>query len=302
MRREYPRFTGALPPVNGRSTPARECLSSRIPMGVVAMRKLIVLLVAFAVLAPVAASADTGSASARSDCAKLRTGMGPTAFTHAYPTFGTCVSRYAPIEQQVSSSANVTCSAQQADPNFAATHDGKTFDQYYGNGKKDRNAFANCVSIVAKANRQAEQQGRMNPARTCRALRIRLTASLFNMSYGKNKNDRNAFGKCVSATARLQSGNELSASATCATQQADPNFAAGHGGQTFEQHYGTNADRSNAFGKCVSGTARTASTAQAHAIIDAAVTCKAQRKSDPVAFASKYKRFSACVKALAGKS
>src|SRR5207248_2229056 len=85
----------------------------------------------------------------------------------------------------------------------------------YGNGKKDRNAFANCVSVVAKANRQAEQQGRMNPARTCRALRARLTVSLFDMTYGKNKNDRNAFGKCVSATARLQAGNELSASATC---------------------------------------------------------------------------------------
>jgi hypothetical protein len=270
-------------------------------MGVVTVRKLIVLLVAVAVLAPIAASAGTGSASARSDCAKLRAAMG-TAFSHAYPTFGACVSRYAPIEQQVTSSANVTCTAQQVDPNFAATHGGKTFDQYYGSGKKDRNAFANCVSIVAKANRQAEQQGRMNPARTCRAVRTRLTAALFDMSYGKNKNDRNAFGKCVSATADLQAGNELSASATCGTQQSDPNFAGTHGGQTFYQHYGTNADRSNAFGKCVSGTAKTASTVQTHAIIHAALTCKAQRKSDPAAFTSKYKRFSACVKALAGTS
>jgi hypothetical protein len=266
------------------------------------MRRLIPVLVAVAVLIPAAALAGTSSTSARADCAKLRTAMGATAFTQAYATFGACVSRYAPIEQQVTSAATATCTTQQADPNFAAAHGGKTFDQYYGSGKKERNPFANCVAIVAKANRQAEQQGRMNPARTCRAIRTQLRTSLFDLSYGKNKNDRNAFGKCVSATARLQSGNELSASATCATQQADPNFAAGHGGQTFEQHYGTNADRSNAFGKCVSGTARTASTAQAHAIIDAAVTCKAQRKSDPAAFASKYKRFSACVKALAGKS
>ena len=34
----------------------------------------------------------------------------------------------------------------------------------------------------------------------------------------------------------------------------------------------------------------------------AALTCKADRKSDPAAFKSKYKRFSACVKDLAGKS
>jgi hypothetical protein len=271
-------------------------------MGVVIVRKVIVLLMAVAVLAPMAASAGTSSTSARSDCAKLRAAMGATAFSQAYATFGACVSRYAPIEQQVTSSANVTCTAQQADPNFALTHGGKTFDQYYGSGKKDRNAFNNCVSIVAKANRQAEQQGRLNPARTCRALRTQLGVSLFDLSYGKNKNDRNAFGKCVSATARLQAGNELSASATCGTQQSDPNFASNHGGQTFYQVYGTNADQSNAFGKCVSSTAKTASTAHTHAVVHAARTCKAERKSDPAAFKSKYKRFSACVKTLAGKS
>ena len=277
-------------------------LSSRIPMGVVIVRKLIVLLVAVAVLAPIAASAGTSSTSARSDCAKLRATMGATAFSQAYATFGACVSRYAPIEQQVTSSANVTCTAQQADPNFAATHEGKTFDQFYGSGKKDRNAFNNCVSIVAKANRQAEQQGRLNPAQTCRAIRKELGMSLFDLSYGKNKNDRNAFGKCVSATARLQAHNELSASATCGTQQSDPNFASNHGGQTFDQFYGTNADQSNAFGKCVSSTAKTASTLHTQAIVHAALTCKADRKSDPAAFKSKYKRFSACVKDLAGKS
>src|SRR3954468_8317475 len=152
----YRSFTSS----NSRSTPPGNASTREIPMGVVTVRKLIVLLVAVAVLAPVAASAGTGSASARSDWPKLRAAMGTTAFSQAYATFGACVSRYAPIEQQLISSAGVTCTAQQADPDFAATHGGKTFDQYYGNGKKDRNAFANCVSIVAKASRQAEQQGR----------------------------------------------------------------------------------------------------------------------------------------------
>jgi hypothetical protein len=255
------------------------------------------VLVTVAVLAPVAASAGTSSTSARSDCAKLRAAMGGTAFSQAYATFGACVSRYAPIEQQLTSSAEATCTAQQADPNFAATHNGMTFDQYYGTGKKERNAFGNCVSTVAKANRHTEQQGRLNPARTCRAIRAQLGVPLFDSSYGKNKNDRNAFGKCVSATARLQAHNELSASSTCAAEQSDPNFADTHGGKTFDQFYGTNADLSNAFGKCVSGTAKTASAAHTQAIIHAAQTCKAERKSDPAAFKSKYKRFSACVKA-----
>lgn len=262
------------------------------------MKRLTLVLVVAAVVVPVAARAGTSSASARSDCAKLRATMDATAFSQAYANFGACVSRYAPIEGLVTSAAKATCTAEQADTNFAATHEGKTFDQYYGTGNKEQNAFANCVKIVANANRKVEQQGRMNPARTCRSIRTQLGASLFDMSYGKNKSDRNAFGKCVSATAHLQAHNELSASATCSAEQADPNFASAHNGQTFYQHYGTNDDQSNAFGKCVSSTATSASTAHTHAVVQAAHTCKAERKSDTSAFKSKYKRFSACVKAL----
>jgi len=37
---------------------------------------------------------------------------------------------------------------------------------------------------------------------------------------------------------------------------ADPNFAASHGGETFDQFYGTNPNLNNAFGKCVSSKAQ----------------------------------------------
>jgi hypothetical protein len=268
------------------------------------MRRLILVLAVAAVLAPVAALAASpqSTTSARSDCAKLRAAMGLTAFAKAYATFGACVSRYAPIEEQVTASAEATCTAQQADPNFASTHGGKTFAQFYGAGKTDKNAFARCVSTVAKANRQAEQQGRLNPARTCRTLRTQMTTSVFDKTYGKNANDRNAFGKCVSATARAQAHNEVAASTTCKAEQSDPNFASSHNGQTFEQTYGTNADQSNAFGMCVSSTARTASTAQEHATLRAALACKAQQKANPTTFKAKYKTFGRCVKTLAAKT
>ena len=264
------------------------------------MRRLILVFVVVAALAPVAASAaaSPSATSARADCAKLRATMGTTAFAHAYATFGACVSRYAPVEQQVTVSATATCTAQQADPNFAATHDGKTFAQFYGTGKNGKDAFARCVSTVAKANRQAEQQGRLNPARTCRALRTQLTRSVFDQTYGKNANDRNAFGKCVSTTAKTQANNEVSASSTCKAEQSDPNFASTHG-QTFDQTYGTNADQSNAFGNCVSSTAKAASIANEHAIARAALACKASKKSDPAAFKAKYKTFGRCVATLA---
>lgn len=261
------------------------------------MRRLILLLVAVAALAPVAASAGTSpsATAARTDCAKLRAAMGVTTFAHAYKTFGACVSSYAPVEKQVSVSATATCTTEQADPNFASTHGGKTFDQYYGTGKHDRNAFANCVAAVTKADRKAEQQGRMNPARTCRAERTQMTAPVFNKTYGKNANSQNAFGKCVSATAHAQVSNEVSASSSCKTQQSDANFASTHGGKTFAQTYGSNADQSNAFGVCVSSTAKASSTAQAHAIVRAAKACKAEQKANPAAFKTKYRRFSLCV-------
>lgn len=45
---------------------------------------------------------------------------------------------------------------------------------------------------------------RMNPAKFCKAERARMGTAAFNELWGKNGNDRNAFGKCVSATARAQ--------------------------------------------------------------------------------------------------
>jgi CO/xanthine dehydrogenase FAD-binding subunit len=168
-----------------------------------------------------------------------------------------------------------------------------------GKGKNGSNAFARCVATVAKANRQAEQQGRLNPARTCRALRTQLTLSLFAQTYGKNANGRNAFGKCVSTTAKTQAHNEVSASSTCKAEQTDPNFGSTHGGQTFGQTYGTSTDQSNAFGMCVSSTANAASITQEHAIVRAALACKAEKKSGPAAFKAKYKTFGRCVATLA---
>jgi hypothetical protein len=260
------------------------------------VKRLIIALVVAAVVAPMAAFAGTPSTTrAQLDCTKLRASMGMTAFNQAYANFGACVSAYAPVENQVQTSAQATCTMQENDPNFAANHGGKTFVQYYGTGKSGKNAFGNCVSSIASANSKSEQSGRTNPAQTCKALRTQLGKALFNQTYGKNANDQNAFGKCVSATAKAQVGNEVSASASCKAQQSDPNFAANHGGKTFEQYYGTNADGSNAFGMCVSSTAKAANHAQGQAIVNAARACRSEQKADPAAFKTKYGTFGKCV-------
>jgi hypothetical protein len=52
----------------------------------------------------------------------------------------------------------------------------------------------------------------------------------------------------------------------------------------FAKTYGTNASKSNAFGKCVSKNAKAAG----QALASAASSCKSEQAADPAAFAKKY--------------
>jgi hypothetical protein len=265
------------------------------------MKKIVITALLVFSVAAAAATATAGSDATKNAsvaCTALRAKMGAAAFAQAYPTFGRCVSSMAPLEQQNLNSANAACTAEQADPNFAASHGGKTFDQFYGTGKKGRNAFGNCVSAKAKASSQAEQQARPNPSRTCRALRTAMGAKAFAQLYGKNASDKNAFGKCVSKAAQGQTQNELSAAASCRAEQSDAAFASSHSGKTFAQFYGT-GDLSNAFGKCVSAKASASAKSKQQATVKAAKSCLAEQKSDPSAFKAKYRTFGRCVSAHA---
>jgi hypothetical protein len=48
------------------------------------------------------------------------------------------------------------CAAERSDPGFAAGHDGKTFDEFYGTNKNLKNAFGKCVS--GKAHEEPEPE------------------------------------------------------------------------------------------------------------------------------------------------
>jgi hypothetical protein len=254
------------------------------------MRCGIITLLVAAVFVPAAAfaAAPGAATNANQDCAALKAKMGAVAFAQAYSSLGACVSHFAPVEQQNQTSANASCTALQADANFAANHSGKTFDQFYGTGKKDNNAFGRCVSTFANASSQAEQQGRTNPAQTCRALRTKMGSSAFNQLYGKNASDKNAFGKCVAQNAQAQTQNEQSSSASCRSEQSANE-------QAFSQKYGTNDDRSNAFGKCVSASAADKSSTQQQATVTAAKACVAEENAGKSAFMTKYGTFGHCV-------
>ena len=127
-----------------------------------------------------------------------------------------------------------------------------------------------------------------NASQACKTQRTQMGTGAFEATYGTNANKSNAFGKCVSKMASAQSGDTTASNSKCKTEQSDANFAATHGGKTFDQFYGTNKNGKNAFGKCVSAQSSKAADARNDAVVSAAKTCKAERKLDPAAFKVKY--------------
>ena len=112
-------------------------------------------------------------------------------------------------------------------------------------------------SHAAKAAASTHQ----NASQVCRAERgtTDATRTAFRAKYGTNHNGANAFGKCVSATAKTlrpmdsaEETEQVNAAKTCNTERgttADSRAA-------FADKYGTGRHNRNAFGRCVSATAK----------------------------------------------
>jgi len=172
---------------------------------------LIVLTAAMALALPATALAADGIPNASQTCKTLRTSMGTGPFEGAYGTnanksnaFGKCVSKMSSAQSADLKGSNTKCKTEQADANFAATHGGKTFEQFYGTNKNGNNAFGKCVSAKATEADQARTKTIVNASKTCKAER-KSNPDAFKQKYGTNKNKSNAFGKCVSAQAKAQS-------------------------------------------------------------------------------------------------
>jgi hypothetical protein len=196
--------------------------------------KIVVAMVALAIgIAPAVALAHPGhnnvtnsnsssSSSARSQaekqCRAERKTMGTATFDKTFGTngsgknaFGKCVSHRTKqdtaAQMSAHTSAEKTCRAEQNDPNFASSHDGKTFDQFYGTNGNGKNAFGKCVSSHARSSSQQSESSQVkaedNAARQCRKEQSADPAA-FKDKYGTNANKSNAFGKCVSQKAHQQ--------------------------------------------------------------------------------------------------
>ena len=123
------------------------------------------------------------------------------------------------------------------------------FRSMFGGGK---NAFGKCVSQNAKKDQKQTQKAHDNAAKQCKAERTEIGTDAFNQKYG-NKNGKNAFGKCVSQHAKANKAeldetdqNDVNAAQQCHAEKKDI------GSDAFAQKYGTNKNKKNAFGKCVS--------------------------------------------------
>ena len=130
----------------------------------------------------------------------------------------------------------------------------EAFRAKYGN-------FGKCVSAGARERKAERKAARSNAARECRAERETMGVEAFREQYGTNRNTKNAFGKCVSAKAKEQLAEEEQAEEqeVAATHNAAKTCAAERdaiGNQAFAEKYGKHGNKRNAFGKCVSATAR----------------------------------------------
>ena len=126
------------------------------------------------------------------------------------------------------------------------------FRSMFGTNKNGKNAFGKCVSKNAKKDARQDVTAHKNAAKDCKAERAQDPAA-FQDKYGTGKNKKNAYGKCVSQHAKQdkaemdqqETENATNAAQTCRAEKKQDADA-------FRQKYGTNKNKKNAFGKCVS--------------------------------------------------
>jgi hypothetical protein len=100
-----------------------------------------------------------------------------------------------------------------------------------------------------------------NASRICRAERgtTDATRTAFRTEYATNRNGANAFGKCVSAQAKTlhgMTGRQEQAKVDAAKACDSERGATADSRAAFAEKYGTGRHKRNAFGRCVSATAK----------------------------------------------
>lgn len=150
-----------------------------------------------------AKSHGSGSTNANTACRKLRHDLGTATFRQTYGTnhnganaMGRCRSAERKANKAAKANAAKTCKAEQA-------ADPAAFAAKYGKGDKGNGAFGACVSQAVHAAAVKRHTAIVNAAKSCKTERAKDPAA-FKTKYGTGKRHANAFGKCVSATAKAK--------------------------------------------------------------------------------------------------
>jgi hypothetical protein len=177
------------------------------------MKRFVPLILAAVAVMATAAYAAEGGGQGKSPAqfckAELAT-LGAANFKSLYApgstganAMGKCVSKHARAAAANRTNAAKACKAEMAMPEaeFRATHDGKSFAEFYGRNRNDRNAYGKCVSSKAQTANEQQEAKTMNAARACKAERATDRAA-FTAKYGGRA--ASAFGKCVSSKSKKQ--------------------------------------------------------------------------------------------------
>jgi len=137
---------------------------------------------------------------------------------------------------------------------------------------------------AALADKPPGKQTKQTAAQECKAQLKSMGPKDFRALWGN-------LGQCVALTAQQNQENVKSAEEQCRAARADD-------AEAFAEKWGKSR---NAFGKCVSQTARAMAQEQQQETLKAAQTCKAERTKDRAAFLATYGKgkrnaFANCVK------
>ena len=139
------------------------------------------------------------------------------------------------------------CKALRAEMNATSP---TAFKDAYGTNRNHSNAYGKCVSKYARV-------AHANHSDAVKACKTEQEANqgAFTTKYGTNKHGTNAFGKCVSKqedqAEQADHDAIVNAAKQCRAERAKDRDA-------FRKNYGTNHNKSNAFGKCVSKLSKVA--------------------------------------------
>ena len=117
-----------------------------------------------------------------------------TAFKAKYHSFSRCV-RMNTAEERAERrgalrNAAKECKSERADEDFAGTHEGESFDEFYGTNKNGKNAYGKCVSTKAREHEEAEDDQDAEEATELKNAAKECAA--------EGERSKSSFGKCVS--------------------------------------------------------------------------------------------------------